>query len=356
MKKILKKTIMIFMSLLIVSQALIFSSAARTSVQSVFYSRSAALQYASEHWDDGVGQCAAFVSACLQAGGLPVNEPMCSSLWTVISSYGTINRLITEGEGTAQERIKLRDNPGIAEAGDVIFYVCDTCGGLGVKDAFAHVVFCGGSNSEGYITAYAHNAAKNNKPVYVDLGHSGHPGHRFSLYSCHISDTGEVIRQYDLVSGAFTYDTVNGIATITRCSEVPEELVIPEAIDGHPVLGIGESAFSGNTGITKVVIPSTVSSIGENAFSGCTGITAVEYKGTGTQWSQISVSGGNECLTSAPRTCADPPAPPSGPGGSGTDSGFSFSDILNFVLKLLPYARTALNFLMRLWRLVSALL
>jgi len=48
------------------------------------------------------------------------------------------------------------------------------------------------------------------------------------------------------------------------------ELVIPESVDS-----IGESAFSGCTGLTSLTIPESVASIGDKAFSGCTGIKTV---------------------------------------------------------------------------------
>ena len=33
------------------------------------YNPTAAVNYAAGHWNDGVGKCASFVSACLKAGG-----------------------------------------------------------------------------------------------------------------------------------------------------------------------------------------------------------------------------------------------------------------------------------------------
>lgn len=47
-----------------------------------------------------------------------------------------------------------------------------------------------------------------------------------------------------------------------------ETLIIPEAIKGKPVIGIGEKAFQ-NLGLTEVVIPDSVKYIEDGAFKGC---------------------------------------------------------------------------------------
>ena len=61
--------------------------------------------------------------------------------------------------------------------------------------------------------------------------------------------------------------TVNGVAPATG------DLVVPETIDGHPVVAIGASAFRNCTNMTSVVVPNSVASIGSAAFSGCSSLT-----------------------------------------------------------------------------------
>ena len=53
------------------------------------------------------------------------------------------------------------------------------------------------------------------------------------------------------------------------------EVVVPAEIDGRPVVEIGAEAFAGNTAITSISIPASVTNIAEGAFVGCTGLKTV---------------------------------------------------------------------------------
>jgi hypothetical protein len=48
--------------------------------------------------------------------------------------------------------------------------------------------------------------------------------------------------------------------------------VIPASYNNKPVYRIAADAFAGRSGITGVVLPSTVETVGEGAFAGCTGL------------------------------------------------------------------------------------
>jgi len=47
-------------------------------------------------------------------------------------------------------------------------------------------------------------------------------------------------------------------------------LTIPEIVNGMTVTKIGDDAFAGNTTITSIDLPDTITIIGKRAFKGCT--------------------------------------------------------------------------------------
>ena len=63
---------------------------------------------------------------------------------------------------------------------------------------------------------------------------------------------------------------------ITDCDESAEGAIeIPKEIKGIVVTSIGDSAFSGYSGLTSIEIPVSVTSIGDRAFLDCGGLTSI---------------------------------------------------------------------------------
>ena len=62
---------------------------------------------------------------------------------------------------------------------------------------------------------------------------------------------------------------------------------------------IESCSFDNLTDIKYVFIEDGVTGIGDNAFRGCTGLTVVFYKGSETEWKDVTIGGGNNCLTGA---------------------------------------------------------
>ena len=82
------------------------------------------------------------------------------------------------------------------------------------------------------------------------------------------------------------FDTTNRLVSI----------VIPDS-----VTRIGARAFAGCKTLTSVVIGDSVTAIGERAFGDCTSLTSVYYKGTASDWNNVTISLNNPYFTSATR-------------------------------------------------------
>ena len=66
-----------------------------------------------------------------------------------------------------------------------------------------------------------------------------------------------------------------GNATITKYQGNVSALSIPDTLDGHKVVGIGDYVFENKTQLRVVVIPDSVTEIGEYAFYQCSNLSSV---------------------------------------------------------------------------------
>ncbi|MFP6874351.1 MAG: leucine-rich repeat domain-containing protein [Verrucomicrobiales bacterium] len=73
----------------------------------------------------------------------------------------------------------------------------------------------------------------------------------------------------------FEFTVEDGPAVITKYNGVATNIVIPETLGGKPVVAIQESAFTGNSAITSVSLPESITRIGSNAFNGCSGLANI---------------------------------------------------------------------------------
>ena len=81
--------------------------------------------------------------------------------------------------------------------------------------------------------------------------------------------------------GDFTYSGTDEI-TISSYNGTDTVVNVPSYVGTAPVTTIADSAFAGNTAITKVVIPDTVTEMGEGVFAGCTSLTELVLPSAGT--------------------------------------------------------------------------
>ncbi|MGN1122993.1 MAG: leucine-rich repeat domain-containing protein [Eubacterium sp.] len=74
----------------------------------------------------------------------------------------------------------------------------------------------------------------------------------------------------------YNYLVKNSEVTITKYIGSEKDVVIPETIDGLPVVAINQSAFYSSQ-ITSVVMPDTLKTIGKDAFQFCNSLASVKF-------------------------------------------------------------------------------
>lgn len=82
------------------------------------------------------------------------------------------------------------------------------------------------------------------------------------------------IEQGDSSALTFTYRLENGEATLTGYSGRATMVRIPQTLDGHPVVAIGERVFEGKD-VAAVVLPEGLREIGWFAFYGCASLSNI---------------------------------------------------------------------------------
>lgn len=59
-----------------------------------------------------------------------------------------------------------------------------------------------------------------------------------------------------------------------------KKIIIPDEVDGVPVIGIDEGAFEGNEKLREIVLPSSLRTVEANAFNSCINLTEVVFPST----------------------------------------------------------------------------
>lgn len=89
----------------------------------------------------------------------------------------------------------------------------------------------------------------------------------------------ELPTEEETVKEPFEYSEWNGKITIEKYNGTDTVVVIPEEIDGKPIVKVTYSAFKENLFIEKVTVPATVEYIGSNAFEKCSALEEVVLLG-----------------------------------------------------------------------------
>jgi hypothetical protein len=77
------------------------------------------------------------------------------------------------------------------------------------------------------------------------------------------------------VTGDNTVSVAKGLSALIGALEIPSQVTNIETDIEYTVTSIHDSAFSGCTGITSVIVPNTVANIGNAAFSGCSSLQSI---------------------------------------------------------------------------------
>lgn len=84
----------------------------------------------------------------------------------------------------------------------------------------------------------------------------------------------------DPISGIVWIYSVDasGNVTLLGVSQSGRTLILPEEVDGRPVVAIGDKAFA-RLEAEAVVVPENIESVGANAFSSCTSLVQIDFEG-----------------------------------------------------------------------------
>ena len=107
------------------------------------------------------------------------------------------------------------------------------------------------------------------------------------LVAC--NDTDDIQKASEGLQYTFAEDDSGFVVTgLGSCTD--SEIVIPAVYQDKPVVKLAGGLFRGKTYITGVVLPNSITDIGDSVFSGCTGLTSITFQGTKAQWKQAANS------------------------------------------------------------------
>ena len=106
----------------------------------------------------------------------------------------------------------------------------------------------------------------------VDEGEDGEAAKAYAEYKENLSLAFGESERTD--ASSFKYETVDGGITVTEFVGTESVVVIPESIEGMPLVRIEAGAFSGK-GVRAVYIPDSVLSIEKGAFADCEGLSTL---------------------------------------------------------------------------------
>lgn len=121
------------------------------------------------------------------------------------------------------------------------------------------------------------------------------------LSECALLSLGFVACKDSSTEGLAYFPLPDGTYAVAQGStQYLEEIIIPEKHKGKKVTAIAENAFK-DAKLQSITIPDGITSIDKYAFSNCDNLTSVYYKGTTSEWTNITIESPNPYLTTGTR-------------------------------------------------------
>ena len=80
------------------------------------------------------------------------------------------------------------------------------------------------------------------------------------------------------VTGEYMFESAGGAVTLQKyLGSERSEVVVPDTIEGMPVVALGEKCFNEHTEIESLTLPESLRSIGYRAFYGCKNLTGLTF-------------------------------------------------------------------------------
>lgn len=74
----------------------------------------------------------------------------------------------------------------------------------------------------------------------------------------------------------FTYTTADGGVTITGYTGEATTVMVPDTLEGRPVVTVGKDTFADNTTLTALSLPATVTTVEIGALRGCDSLAVLQ--------------------------------------------------------------------------------
>jgi serine/threonine protein kinase/alpha-tubulin suppressor-like RCC1 family protein len=101
------------------------------------------------------------------------------------------------------------------------------------------------------------------------------PAPKSTMVSLPIDEQTQVFSSKEDDKNSFTYEIRDNCVIITGCDRNAQTVIIPETLEGRPVVAIGDNAFANCKLLQHIGIPESVTSIEAYAFSDCTALSKI---------------------------------------------------------------------------------